>query len=91
MKLIIDIYDDAYNYCKSIKDDDLDDLGFFTSHILKSVANGTHFDSVTEDIKAEIMQKSNVYLLTHDIEIQSQGYGLSEALEIIDKHIGKIG
>ena len=53
-KVIIDIYDVAYEYCKSIKDDDLDDLGFFTSHTLKSVANGTPFDSVIEDIKTEI-------------------------------------
>ena len=45
---------------------------------------------VFEEIKAEITQKSNKYLLTHDIEVQSQGYGLSEALEIIDKHIGVI-
>ena len=53
MKLIIDIYDDAYNYCKSIKDDDLDDLGFFTSHILKSVANGIPFDSFPNREKGE--------------------------------------
>ena len=86
MKLIIDIYDDAYKYCKSIKDDDLDDLGFFTSHILKSVANGTPFDSVIEDIKAEIsepIQEDCYYVGTAKIQAET----IKWCLEIIDKHI----
>ena len=48
MKYVIDILDDAYKYCVGIKDEDIRDLGFFTSHILKSVANGIPFDSFLE-------------------------------------------
>lgn len=47
MRLIIEILEDAYKYCTFVKDEDIDDLGFFTSHILKSVADGIPYSEIT--------------------------------------------
>ena len=73
MKLIIEMDREDYEEVKKHK-------GSYSFG--NAIANGIPL----EDIKAEIVQKSNEYYLTHDIEVQSQGYGLSEALEIIDKY-----
>ncbi len=78
MKLIIDIPEERY---KLICDEQW--LPYRLS-IEKAIANGTPFDSVIEDIKADI-------LCARD-GLEAKGYmneihALNFALEIIDKHI----
>lgn len=73
MKLIIDIPEDVIAYVKEtyIGDDVL----------YCAVKYGTPFNSVIDDIKAEI---ADIYVgYRHGYEIRN------DALEIIDKHIGK--
>lgn len=70
MKLIIDIHEEVYKTT-------LSDNGslIFPSFFVKAIVNSTSFDSVIENIKADIDRYSSDKLWKEDI------------FEIIDKHI----
>ena len=86
MKLIIDIPEERYKDIKRIASVQLE---MRTDTAEQIIANGTPFDSVIEDIKAEIGAR------VFDIQATSDRYfdGVDDVMdivdEIIDKHIGK--
>ena len=79
MKLIIDIPEERYKDIKRIASVQLE---MRTDTAEQIIANGTPFDSVIEDIKAE---KRNAI----DYPYWEYVRGLATALEIIDKHISR--
>ena len=86
MKLIIDIPEEAYKACKELKIGS--DDGIVGLCAVKSIANGTPFDSVIEDIKADLeryraeQDKKDTF---HFLRMKM----CDDFAEIIDKHIGK--
>ena len=82
MKLIIDIPEEYLKTIKAISDET-------SSFDMLLIKYGTPFDSVIEDIKAEIKAE----IEPKDLSIYNAGmnFGLDLALEIIDKHISGKG
>ena len=78
MKLIIDIPEEDIEFIKS--------RGYHTQSLYDAIKNGTPFDSVIEDIKAEIEKKHLSIIEKNDFDC-GRTYGYEECLEIIDKHI----
>ena len=80
MKLIIDIPDNIYDAIKKVQTlvSGQRSGKTFLQILVNSVENGTPFDSVIEDIKAEIKDQ---------MDDDDYFCGLSLALQIIDKHI----
>lgn len=78
MQILIDISNEEYEKIKE------NDCGLFNGRIYQMIRNGTPFNSVIEDIKAEIS-----YVGAHS------DYGIqcvyATAIEIIDKHISGKG
>ena len=91
MKLIVDIPDNIYDAIKKTQTlvSGQRSGKTFLQILVNSVENGTPFDSVIEDIKAEIGAR------VFDIQATSDRYfdGVDDVMdivdEIIDKHIGK--
>ena len=77
MKLIIDIPEEEYERIKDIPND-------YKLLIHKAVANGTPFDSVIEDIKAELTKD---YVDDNPDNFRYTTVMLKDVLAIIDKHI----
>ena len=80
MKLIIDIPEERYKDIKRIASVQLE----MRADTAEQIIAGTPFDSVIEDIKAEIL------CLRDDLEAKgymNEIHALNFALEIIDKHI----
>ena len=75
MKLIIDIPEEDIEFIKS--------RGYHTQSLYDAIKNGTPFDSVIEDIKAEIED------LDADYDFEGFYQCQNAVLAIIDKHIGK--
>lgn len=90
VKVVIEIYEDAYKYCLLTKDEDKNDMGFFTSHILEAVANGTHLSEIRAEVKEkcnginEMVEGELSYPLHRGIQSL-----LCDILDTFDKHIGK--
>lgn len=80
MKLIIDISEEDVKWANDYFHPMLRSNNINCENLATIIVNGTPFDSVIEDIKAEILDE--MILPMADV-------GLRVALEIIDKHIGK--
>ena len=77
MKIVIDIPENVYEYCKRFNA-----LSYFGQiDVTNAIANGTPFNSVLADIKTEIQ---DIYVgYRHGYEI------MADVLAIFDKYIGK--
>jgi len=87
MKIVIDISKEMYQEC-------IETVASLTAHyesyeFHRMVQNGTLFDSVLEDIKAEIKQEYNSLRATRADETLELGecLGLKMSLKIIENHI----
>ena len=83
MKIVIDINENEYAGIKSFPDGNTSYP--WTLHLYDAVRNGTPFDSVIGDIKAEIGAR------VFDIQATSDKYfdGVDDVMDIVDEIINK--
>lgn len=82
MKLIIDIPEEVFNTIKSFKGKFICENGY---DLIQGVKNGIPFDTVIEDIKAEISEpiQGNCYFIG---QAKVQAETIKWCLEIVDKY-----